>query len=173
MRFGHFLGEDLMSEGNSYNGYSWKEREDKFTVMKRLIADGKLSPPSGPCALCGDPDAEVEYHDEDYGTPYQWTEPAAYVLCRHCHVQKLHRRFSFPITWLAFLMHVRRGGYAGDLKDPNIKKEFEVCCKALKSGQALELRPLRPYTRDVGKEWFANLRLDRESMTDLSARPKQ
>ncbi len=173
MRFWHFLGENLMSEGNSYNGYSWKERDDKFKAMKRQIAVGELTPPSGHCALCGDSEAAVEYHDEDYSIPYNWKEPAAYALCRHCHLYKIHLRFARPILWQAFLAHVRRGGYASDLANPRIKKEFEACCKALKNGQTFVLSPLRPYTQSVGDEWFAKLRVDRESMTDFSARPRQ
>lgn len=155
---------DVHSRGMGwYNGYNPAERNEKFREMKRKIVIGELSPPSGPCALCGDPDSDVEYHDEDYGIPYQWSEPSAYVLCRHCHRQKLHTRYSRPVVWQAYLAHVRRGGYARDLEDPLIKREFVSCCNALKHGQAFLLRNLRPYTRNIGEEWFASLRLNRES----------
>lgn len=160
--------------GNPYNGYSWKEREDKFKVMKDRIASGELAAAAGPCALCGDPEptTEFEYHDEDYSAPYKWTEPAAYVLCHDCHIYRLHQRFARPTAWQAFLAHVRRGGYASDLKDPEIKSEVEACAKALKNGQTLELRSLRPYKPKPGKEWFARLSLDRECLSDTKARPR-
>lgn len=161
-----------MSEGNPYNGYTPKERNDKFKEMMRRIANGELPPASGPCALCGDPEVEVEYHDEDYSLPYRWVEPAVYVLCRHCHRQKLHLRFAYPFVWQAYLAHVRRGGYARDLDDPSIKKEFVACCKAIKNGQAFALRKLRPYMRSIGEEWFGRLRLDSKSLSDPAVRPR-
>ena len=98
--------------GNWYNGYSPQEREIKFRVLKRLIDRGELPSASGPCMLCGDPDVPVEYHSEDYGEPFLWEPPAMRSLCRHCHRDKLHKRFSRHSAWEAYLMHVRRGGYA-------------------------------------------------------------
>ena len=165
--------------GNPYNGYSWKERDDKFKEMNKRIASDtsdtsdtsdKLSPASGPCALCGDPKAAVEYHDEDYSVPYSWSEPAAYAVCRYCHIFQLHMRFTRPVSWQAFLAHVRRGGYASDLKDPEIKNEVEAARFAIRNGSQAVLRELRPYNRTVGEEWFARLRLDSESLTDEKAR---
>ncbi len=44
-----------VSGGGWYNGYSPKERNDKFREMKCRIAIGGLPPASGPCVLCGDP----------------------------------------------------------------------------------------------------------------------
>lgn len=149
-----------MSGGNPYNGFSWADRLRKFQEMNRRLASRELEQPSGPCALCGDPDSPVEYHDEDYSIPYRWEPPAVYVLCHHCHVHKLHTRFLRPTRWLAFLAHVRRGGYARDLKDPLIKKEFEAYCKTIENGQRCALRSLRPYVAKQGQEWFADLRLD-------------
>lgn len=64
-----------MVEGSWYNGYSPKERDKKYKILMRLIAKGKLPTASGPCALCGDPDVPVEYHDEDYGEPFIWEAP--------------------------------------------------------------------------------------------------
>lgn len=161
--------------GNSYNGYSWEERETNLKVMNRLIANGEVKPALGPCALCGDPDpkAEVEYHGEDYSLPYIWVEPACYVLCRYCHRYKLHQRFARPVSWLVFLAHVRRGGYASDLKDPNIKSEVDAYSKAIRNGQIpVALPALRAYTRVVGDEWFAHLRSDSDSLKDPTARPR-
>jgi len=82
-----------MAEDNWYNGYSTKERDKKFKELKKRIARGETPPATGPCALCGDPDVPVEYHDEDYGEPFIWEAPALLALCRHCHRDKLHKRF--------------------------------------------------------------------------------
>ncbi len=159
-----------MAVGNSYNGFSFKERNAKNKELLRRLASGEQPPASGPCALCGDPEVEVEYHDEDYSVPYQWNEPAIYALClcRHCHRHKLHMRFARPLIWQAYLAHVRRGGYARDLKDPRIKQEFIAYCKAIEMGQPSVLHEMRPYTREIGEEWFARLRLDRPSLTNPS-----
>lgn len=155
-----------------YNGYSAKERDIKFKVLKRMIAKGELPPASGPCMLCGDPDVAVEYHDEDYGEPFIWKPPALLCLCRHCHRDKLHKRFRRHSAWYAYIAHIRRGGYARDLKDKKIQKELEACRAAIERGESFTLSTLRPYTREVGKEWFANLRMDAESLSDPSARPR-
>jgi hypothetical protein len=167
--------------GNYYNGYSWKEREDNLKEMDRLIkkgGPGDPPPAKGPCAICGDtdPKAEFEYHSEDYSLPCIWVEPATYVLCRSCHRYKLHQRFARPIAWQAFLAHIRRGGYARDLKDPDIKEEVDAYSKALKNGNKPDdipaLKTISPYKRTIGEEWFARLRLDSESLTDPKARPR-
>jgi hypothetical protein len=164
----------MTDEGSWYNGYSKKERDANFEEMKRLIAAGDLPAASGPCALCGDPEAAVEYHNEDYGiNPFLRTEPALLALCRHCHRDKIHKRFErHPSAWRTFIAHVRRGGYARDLKDPSVKKELSVYRAAITRGKLSVLRELRPYTRVVGEEWFANLRMDKESKQDSAARPR-
>lgn len=155
-----------------YNGYSPQERIELFKVYKRLLATGDLAPPAGPCELCGDPDTPVESHSEDYAMPYRWSPPAAYSLCPHCHRHKLHQRFHRPELWVAFLAHVRRGGYASDLKNPFIRIEFEYYRWTMKDGRSAVLRQLRPYTRTPDKEWFAQLRMDPESRRDRNARPR-
>lgn len=163
---------------NSYNGYSWQERMAKFKEMERRIGDGDLPAPSGPCRLCGDPggadsNVKFEYHDEDYSRPYSWEEPAAYVLCRDCHIYRLHQRFARPTSWLAFLAHVRRGGYARDLRESKIKAEFTGFRVILERDDALpELRSLRPYSHIHGEEWFSRLSVDPASMTDSRSRPR-
>jgi len=67
---------------------------------------------------------------------------------------------------------MRRGGYARDLKDPCIKKEVGAYRAALERGETFGLFLLRPYTRIVGKEWFANLQMDPESLSNPTARPR-
>lgn len=161
-----------MAEGSWYNGYSAKERYIKFKVMKSLVAKGELPPASGPCMLCCDPDVVVEYHDEDYGEPFIWEPPALFCLCRHCHRDKLHKRFWRHSAWHAYIAHIRRGGYARDLKNPKIKKELEAYRTAIERGVQFNLAVLRPYLRVAGEEWFANLRIDPESLSDPTARPR-
>ncbi len=161
-----------MNESGWYNGYSWNERNVKLKELMSKIKRGELGPANGPCALCGDPDVPVEYHDEDYSKPYLWGSPALLALCRNCHRDKLHKRFSRPMAWKAFIAHIRRGGYARDLKDPVVKKEVTAYKAAIERGETSSLRQLRPYLRVVGEEWFANLRMDIESLADPVARPR-
>ncbi|SFM43278.1 hypothetical protein SAMN05421863_102843 [Nitrosomonas communis] len=159
--------------GSWYNGYSPAERDKKSRELKRLIAKGVLLPASGPCALCGDPDnVPVEYHDEDYGEPFSWEAPVLLCLCRNCHRDKLHKRFWRHSAWFAFIAHIRRGGYARDLKNRSIKNEVKAYQVALERGELITLKKLRPYKRKIGEEWFANLRMDAESLCDPSARPR-
>ena len=162
----------MSSVGTFYNGYSPLDRSDHLEAQKRQIAAGELTPASGPCALCGDQDSPVEYHAEDYAQPYCWTPPAAYALCLYCHRHQLHRRFRWPETWTAYLAHVRRGGYARDLQNPTVRLEFEFYRWSIKRGQSVFLYPLRPYTKAVGTEWFAGLRMDVQSLRDPAARPR-
>lgn len=155
-----------------YNGYDGNEREKKFKALKKLVSKGELPPSAGPCMLCRDPHVATEYHDEDYSEPYIWGPPALLSLCRHCHRDKLHKRFWRHSSWFAYIAHIRRGGYASDLKDPIIKKQINACRKAIENNLSFSLPLLRPYTQTIGFEWFANLRLDPESLLDPSARPR-
>lgn len=155
-----------------YNGYSPRERARYIKATKRLIATGQIAPALGPCNMCGDPEAPVEYHSEDYAEPYRWSPPATYVLCLHCHRDKLHKRFRRPELWAAFLAHVRRGGYARDLKNPVVRLEFEYYRRAAQHDKPASLHPLRPYAKAPGTEWFAHLRMDITSLRDPKARPR-
>lgn len=158
--------------GSWYNGYSGHERDKKFKEYKLLVKRGILSPPTGPCALCGDPDVPVECHDEAYGEPFIWEPPALLALCRHCHRSKLHKRFGDVAGWQAFIAHIRRGGYARDLKNKDVKDEVRRCKEAILAGEHFILRNLRHYAGTVGQEWFSRLRLDPESLADPAARPR-
>jgi hypothetical protein len=161
-----------MEKTGWYNGYDWNARTRKLKEQKKRMAVGDLPVPTGPCELCGDPDAMVEYHDEDYSRPYLWASPAAFVVCRHCHVHKLHKRFAHRARWQAFLAHVRRGGYASELKDPVVAKELASYQAAVASGRQTALRTLRPYRATAGQEWFAKLTTDPASLTDTRVRPR-
>ena len=144
---------------NSYNGFTSEQREKKQRELNKLIKKGIVPKASGNCMMCNDPDAKVEYHDENYGEPYSWEVPHTYILCQHCHRHKLHKRFDKPLMWKSFKAHVRRGGYGSDLKDRNIKKEVLDYQKALEeSKEPNDLRVLRPYSKTIGSEWFEKLR---------------
>jgi hypothetical protein len=143
-----------------YNGFSPQQRAANGRAMRRALDNGALKAPTGPCALCGDPNASLEYHSEDYSKPYRWDPPAAYALCRHCHRNKLHKRFARPEMWKAFKAHVRRGGYASDLRVPEIKREFDDCVRECRRGIEIELCPLRPYSHVIGSEWWEKLATD-------------
>jgi hypothetical protein len=164
--------------GSFYNGYSWPERMAKYEEMLRRFKTGELGKPQGPCRLCGDPgspagEVEFEYHDEDYSKAYSWAEPAAFVLCRHCHQRKVHMRFAQPIAWKAYLAHVRRGGYARDLQRPDVDSELDNYRRALKSDATTPtLKQLRPYAAIVGEEWFSSLTLDWNAMLMPASRPR-
>ena len=111
---------------------------------------------------CGDRNVTLEYHSEDYSKPYNWSPPAAYALCRHCHRNKLHKRFENPDQWEAFKTHIRRGGYASELvSDPVVKRELEAYQRARKEGKRAELRMIRPYQGVVGQEWWEHLTTSR------------
>jgi hypothetical protein len=87
-----------------------------------------------------------------------WGPPALFAVCRNCHRDKLHKRFARPHSWLAFVAHVRRGGYTRELAEPELRRAVAALAKALSVGRpAFELSSRRAYASTVGEEWFANL----------------
>ena len=142
---------------DSYNGFSGTERTANGAALRRAIIAGKVAAPSGPCAICGDMAGKFDYHAEDYSKPYSWLPPAAYPMCTGCHRHKLHKRFAKPEMWEAFKAHVRRGGYASDLKVREIAHELEQYAVAQRTGVGFPLRQLRPYPHVIGSEWWAQL----------------
>lgn len=165
-----------MTERPWYNGYSPRERDTNFAELKRQMASGDVPPAAGPCGLCGDPGGidgmQFEYHNEDYSFPLCTSAPGLVALCRHCHRNKLHKRFSDAIGWQVFLAHVRRGGYARELKEQAAVQELKAYRTAVERGGASSLRTYRPYQRVIGSEWFAALRMDVESLKSANARPR-
>ena len=148
--------------GNAYNGLTWPERMAKFKEMNRRLATGELAPPLGPCRLCNDPggsgtDVTFEFHDESYSQDYSWAEPDAYAVCRDCHVYRIHQRGAHPESWQVFLAHVRRGGYAREMREAEVRSELSRCRKAILSGEIGGLTALRPYAPTPGQEWFSRL----------------
>ena len=59
------------------------------------------------------------------------------------------------------------------LKDKAVKKEVDGYRAALEDGHVITLKELRPYSNVIGEEWFSNLRMDPESLSDPTARPRQ
>lgn len=154
-----------------YNGYSDKERTASIAPMNRALRNGEVPPATNGCMLCGDRDARLELHSQDYSKPYRWSPPAAYWLCRHCHRNKLHKRFASPDQWIAFLAHVRRGGYAADLKDPGIKKQLDDFRAAMRAGETPPTLPILRAERILAeREWWEQLTLDKASLRDPGAR---
>ena len=162
---------DAATRMRPYNGYGGKERILKAEARRRRRADGLPAHPKGPCALCGDPTVLLEAHAEDYSLPYCWDPPAEYALCRTCHKNKLHKRFSNPSDWKAWKAHVRRGGYSSDLAKAEVVAELKTYKAALESGAPFTLRRLRPRTV-TGSVWWERLRMDSKSLTDPKARPR-
>jgi hypothetical protein len=143
---------------NPYNGYSGKERLAKFAEYKRLV-NRRAIVLVPPCQLCGDTETEITAHSEDYSMPYRWTAPATYLLCRHCHNQ-IHKRFTAPARWVAFVGHVNSGG---------IGRTFSKGCSSRALIQGLET--LATPSKD-SRAWWIQLSTNRRSLTDPLARPR-
>ena len=155
------------------NGYSDKERTGSIAPMNRALRNGEVTLAPNGCMLCGDPSARLELHSEDYSKPYRWSPPAAYWLCRHCHRNKLHKRFAAADLWIAFIAHVRRGGYAADLRGPVMRKQFDDFRAAVRAGsEPPVLRTLRTARIFAASEWWEQLALDKASLRDPSARAR-
>ena len=94
-----------------------------------------------------------------------------YWLCRHCHREKLHKRFAPTHAWRALLLHVRRGGYARELKTTENKRELGEATKAIAASKTPTLRVIRSRKLD-GEQWWEQLTLDPESRDSAQARPR-
>jgi hypothetical protein len=85
----------------------------------------------------------------------------------------MHQRFARPQAWLVFLAHVRRGGYARELKEPAVKSELAKYRVALQHGSPLpDLSIHRTYPHVIGDEWFARLTVDPARLTQSQSRPR-
>jgi hypothetical protein len=151
-----------------YNGFKPNERIRKGRAVRKARAFGVITPAAA-CMLCGDPAAPLELHSEDYSQPYKFTPPAAHWLCIACHRNNLHRRFDNPNRWEIFLAHVRRGGYASDLRDPIIRREVQKYGAAAVRGQASVLPRLRRAL--AAPRWWEQLTRDPRSKADRSLVP--
>jgi hypothetical protein len=154
---------------NWYNGYSSVERNRKLRQSKRQFPNRSHPCYQRPCHMCGDPDADVKPHSEDYSVPYLWEPPAVYALCKPCHY-RIHTRFARPSSWLAYKLHLRRGGYGSDNKG-RIGREVTRLAKTIASGKRFELAHLRE-KNFTGSEWWERLSTDPRMLADRAARPR-
>lgn len=81
-----------------YNGYSKCERSKKASWCRQFYP-ARQSYLADKCELCASTKTDLELHSEDYSWPYI---PNQYRLCRTCHRQRLHTRFSDPGAWATF-----------------------------------------------------------------------
>jgi hypothetical protein len=160
--------------GNSYNGYSWKEREAILHEHKRLVKQGNLEPlsylQSGPaCAVCADP-TSTGWHSEDYSLPFIFKPPATFAVCAACHL-RIHKRFQAAHEWQVFLVHLRCGGYAREFTSMHSKKQRDKWVTDVQGGKDPTLSTIRARAL-TGSEWWQHLTLDRESLQAAWARPR-
>ena len=166
--------------GNSYNGYSWKQREEILHAQKRLAPDDpQLSymRSTGPCEICGDPgDSEhpvKQWHSEDYSRPYVFSPPATFLVCNVCHL-RLHKRFpdesGKESDWKVYLAHLKSGGYGREFTEYPRKQRLAWQTQ-IEAGETITLSSRHP--RELtGREWWQTLSLDRESLEAPWARPR-
>jgi hypothetical protein len=152
-----------------YNWFSQSQRDKKWRDHQRRQAKGETFLAHGKCALCGDPNVDIEPHSEDYSEDSQgrfsWREPAVYYLCRQCHRTHLHKRFSNQLGWKTHLAHVRRGGYSADRRQPSIKRELARYRDALKrAASPPPLKGLGRRRRFSAKPWWERLTMDISSI---------
>jgi hypothetical protein len=153
-----------------YNGYTPQERAKKLRASYKVYPKRTHPLYRGPCQMCDNPETAVEPHTEDYSEPYRWENPAEYAVCKTCH-SRLHKRFKSPFAWEAYKRHVRRGGYGADLKVSRIGSEVSKLAKALEARSPFPLAPMRQKVL-TGSEWWEQLSLDPNTLTNPSARPR-
>ena len=153
-----------------YNGYTPAERNRKLRASYNVFPNHTHPYYQGPCHLCGNPEAPVEPHSEDYSEPYRWEKPAEYAVCKTCHL-RLHARFKDPSGWASYMLHVKRGGFGAELKNSaKIRSEVKRAALAIARGESPTLPVLRPFTaRDL---WWDALTVDPASLTAAWARPR-
>ena len=152
-------GSLSMASLGPYNGYTGAEREKVGRMLLSMQRLGLLPFPTGPCDLCldpGGPGVKFEYHCEDYSIPLKMSPPSMFCLCVHCHRSKLHKRTLNPDRWLAFLRHVRRGGYGRESTGVAYGAEFNRLRQAMTVNSATSLQVLRS-KRSVWLDWFDRL----------------
>lgn len=165
--------------GNSYNGYSWKQREEILRAHKRLAPnDPQLAyiRSKGPCEICGDPGDPghpPQWHSEDYSRPYLFSPPATFILCNVCHA-RIHKRFpdesGKPSDWKVFLVHLRSGGYGREFVGHPRRERLEWQAQ-IDAGETIT-PPSRRQRELTGQEWWQTLSLDPESLEAPWARPR-
>lgn len=166
--------------GNSYNGYTWEQREEILRTLKRL---GPSAPrlaymnSKGPCEVCADPGEPdhplTQFHSEDYSRPYIFSPPATFILCNVCH-SRIHKRFpdesGRPSDWEVFQAHLRSGGYGREFTAYPLKRR-RAWQAQIEAGETVTLESEHP--RELtGLEWWQTLSLHPESLHAPWARPR-
>lgn len=148
-----------------YNGYTKKERAAKGRArVKEAIRRGGFR---GPCAMCADPQAPKYWaHSEDYAYPYNWDEPAVYVLCDRCH-RRLHLRFGRnEARWRAYLRFIDLGWFGREVESWQVR--------ALVSGNSdAFLAPKRTNPRAQTDAWWRALTTDSRCNTIYWPKPRE
>jgi hypothetical protein len=81
---------------------------------------------------------------------------------------------DYPSSLVAFLTHLRRGGDARDVHQPDVERESAAFRQPLKRGVApAPLQALRPYAAEPGTEWFARLSVDTARLCDPKSRARR
>jgi hypothetical protein len=168
--------------GDTYNGYTWKQREAILHEEKRLKRIGDLKPlaylrSKGPCEVCGDPghlQPHTQWHSEDYSPPFCFRPPATFIVCATCHL-RLHKRFPDPYgkssDWLLYLAHLRSGGFGREFTSSYPLKRRKAWQIQIEAGASVALT--NPRQRQLtGEEWWQTLTLDPESLIAAWARPR-
>ena len=166
--------------GNSYNGYTWKQRESILRALAHLEPKSALRAymqSKGPCEICGDPGDPShpvsQCHSEDYSLPYLLCPPATYIVCNVCH-SRLHKRFpdenGQPSDWKVYLAHLRSGGYGREFTTYSLEKR-RAWQAQIEAGAPITLISEHPRAL-TGQEWWQTLSLDPESLKAPWARPR-
>jgi hypothetical protein len=88
-------------------------------------------------------------------------------VCFPCHT-RLHRRFKSPASWLAYKVHVRRGGFGSDLKIPKYSRELTRLARSIEAGHSVSL----PVLRRSDPPWWESLTVNLDSLDGSFARPR-
>lgn len=91
----------------SYNGFTGAQRDNAQAWINRQIKAGLLALKPAQCSECGQTAGVLHYHSESYAKPYGG-HITRYHLCYICHML-LHRRYSHPARWVAYLEMLKTG----------------------------------------------------------------
>lgn len=77
--------------GNSYNGFTWAERQKAYDWLKRQWKLGTRQKHGPACDVCGQTQGYLMAHSENYAAPYG-PHIGRWSLCYWCHTL-IHCRF--------------------------------------------------------------------------------
>jgi len=102
---------------NSYNGFSPTQRMKALEWLKSEIRAGRRQANPQRCDLCGQTRGIIEWHSEDYTSPFG-ANIGRWGLCYRCHMM-VHCRFASPKAWQAYLKAVLAGAIFAPLMTRN------------------------------------------------------